>query len=117
MEQLIVTPLKSYEFILGKTIPYIILSLGQMVAVIVLAIYWFEIPLNGSILLLFFATCLFFAQHARDRTFYFDNIRNQTTGHDDFLLFLFCRFLCSVVLYFPFPICLKLYNGLLTLIR
>ena len=59
MEQLIVTPLKSYEFIIGKTIPYIILSLGQMAAVIVLAIYWFEIPLAGSIPLLFFATCLF----------------------------------------------------------
>ena len=59
MEQLIVTPLKSYEFIIGKTIPYILLSLGQMVAVIILAIFWFEIPLNGSILLLFLATCLF----------------------------------------------------------
>lgn len=59
MEQLIVTPLKSYEFIIGKTIPYIILSLAQMSAVIVVAIYWFGIPLNGSILLLFFATCLF----------------------------------------------------------
>jgi ABC-2 type transport system permease protein len=59
MEQLIVTPLKSYEFIIGKTIPYIILSLGQMAAVIVLAIYWFEIPLEGSIPLLFLATCLF----------------------------------------------------------
>jgi ABC-2 type transport system permease protein len=59
MEQLIVTPLKSYEFIIGKTIPYIILSLGQMSAVIVVAIYWFGIPLNGSILLLFFGTCLF----------------------------------------------------------
>jgi ABC-2 type transport system permease protein len=30
-----------------------------MAAVIVLAIYWFEIPLAGSILLLFLATCLF----------------------------------------------------------
>ncbi len=59
MEQLIVTPLKSYEFIIGKTIPYIILSLGQMLAVIVVAIYWFGIPLKGSILLFFFATCLF----------------------------------------------------------
>jgi ABC-2 type transport system permease protein len=59
MEQLVVTPLKSYEFIIGKTIPYILLSLGQMAAVIVVAIYWFEIPLNGSVLLLFFATCLF----------------------------------------------------------
>jgi ABC-2 type transport system permease protein len=59
MEQLIVTPLKSYELIVGKTIPYIIISLAQMVAVIVVAIFWFEIPLKGSILLLFFATCLF----------------------------------------------------------
>jgi ABC-2 type transport system permease protein len=59
MEQLIVTPLKSYEFIIGKTIPYILLSLGQMSAVIVVAIYWFGIPLNGSILLLLFGTCLF----------------------------------------------------------
>lgn len=59
MEQLIVTPLKSYELIIGKTIPYVIISLAQMSAVIVLAIYWFKIPLEGSILLLFFATCLF----------------------------------------------------------
>ena len=59
MEQLIVTPLKASEFIIAKTIPYIIISLGQMFAVIFVAIFWFGIPLNGSILLLFFATCLF----------------------------------------------------------
>jgi ABC-2 type transport system permease protein len=59
MEQLIVTPLKSYEFIIGKTIPYILISLGQMIAVTGVAIYWFGIPFKGSFLLLFFATCLF----------------------------------------------------------
>jgi len=59
MEQLIVTPLKSYELIIGKTIPYIIIALGQMVAVTGVAVYWFEIPFNGSFLLLFLATCLF----------------------------------------------------------
>lgn len=59
MEQIIVTPLKSYEFILGKTIPYIIISLLQLTVVIIAAIYWFEIPLAGSVLLLFFAACLF----------------------------------------------------------
>ncbi|PKN68317.1 MAG: ABC transporter permease [Deltaproteobacteria bacterium HGW-Deltaproteobacteria-12] len=59
MEQLIVTPLKSYEFILGKTIPYIIVALVQMTAVVIFAILWFEIPLRGSILLLFFSTFLF----------------------------------------------------------
>ena len=59
MEQLIVTPLKPYEFIIGKTIPYTVVSIGQMVLVMVFAIYWFEIPLAGSVLPLFFATCLF----------------------------------------------------------
>jgi len=59
MEQLIVTPLKSYEFIVGKTIPYIILSLFQMFAVTGVAIYWFDVPLTGSIFLLFLSTCLF----------------------------------------------------------
>ena len=59
MEQLIVTPIKPSELIIGKTIPYIIISLGQMVLVIILAVLWFKIPLKGSIVLLFFASCLF----------------------------------------------------------
>ncbi len=59
MEQLIVTPLKSYEFILGKTIPYIIVALVQMAGVVIFAIFWFEIPIKGSIPLLFFTTFLF----------------------------------------------------------
>ncbi|MEN6622692.1 MAG: ABC transporter permease [Smithella sp.] len=59
MEQLIVTPLKSYEFIMGKTIPYIIVALLQMTLVVIFAIFWFEIPIKGSVLLLFFTTFLF----------------------------------------------------------
>ncbi len=59
MEQLIVTPIKPYELILGKTIPYIIIALAQMVAVTIFAVFWFHIPLVGSIPLLFFATCIF----------------------------------------------------------
>lgn len=59
MEQLIVTPLKPVELIIGKTIPYIVISLAQMLVVTVLAVFWFEIPLEGSIGLLAVATCLF----------------------------------------------------------
>ena len=47
MEQLIVTPLKSYEFIIGKTIPYIIISLGQMIAVTVLPFTGLRYLLTG----------------------------------------------------------------------
>ena len=59
IEQLIVTPLKPIELIMGKTIPYIIISLTQMVVVTIIAIFWFEIPLSGSVFLLFIATCIF----------------------------------------------------------
>lgn len=59
MEQLIVTPLKPVELILGKTIPFILIALGQMVMVTILAIFWFEIPMAGSACLLLGATCLF----------------------------------------------------------
>jgi len=59
MEQLMVTPLKPIELIVGKTIPYIIISVAQMVVVTTIAVFWFQIPLSGSILLIFFATCIF----------------------------------------------------------
>jgi ABC-2 type transport system permease protein len=59
MEQLIVTPIKPVELILGKTIPYIIIAFLQMIAVTAFAIVWFEVPLSGSVILLLFASCLF----------------------------------------------------------
>ena len=59
MEQLIVTPLRPFEMILGKTIPFIIIAQGQMVMVIAFGIFWFDIPMKGNTLLLMGATCLF----------------------------------------------------------
>ncbi|MDM7933808.1 MAG: ABC transporter permease, partial [Methanothrix sp.] len=40
-------------------IPYIIISVVQMVVVTILAKFWFDVPVAGSILLMFLATCLF----------------------------------------------------------
>jgi ABC-2 type transport system permease protein len=59
MEQLIVTPVKPLEMILGKTIPFIIISQAQMMMVIAFAIFWFRIPLTGSVPLLLAAACIF----------------------------------------------------------
>jgi ABC-2 type transport system permease protein len=59
MEQLIVSPMKPVEFIMGKTIPYIIISLIQMAVVTVIAKFWFSIPISGSVLLMAAAGCLF----------------------------------------------------------
>lgn len=59
MEQLVVTPLRPVEMILGKTIPYIIISIVQMIGVTLIAKVWFSLPIAGSVLLLFLATCIF----------------------------------------------------------
>ncbi len=59
IEQLIVTPLKSYELILGKTIPYIIIAIVQMTVITVFAVLWFRVPFNGNFLILLAGGCFF----------------------------------------------------------
>ncbi|ORX23324.1 transporter [Thermoanaerobacterium sp. PSU-2] len=52
MEQLIVTPIKSVELMIGKLIPYILIGYTDFLMVLALSIYWFRVPVNGSIFLL-----------------------------------------------------------------
>jgi ABC-2 type transport system permease protein len=59
MEQLIVTPVRPIELIAGKTIPYTIIALTQMIVVTAIAVAWYRIPLAGNIVLLIFAACIF----------------------------------------------------------
>lgn len=59
MEQLMVTPLRPFEMILGKSIPFVLISQAQMILVTIFAVFWFDIPLVGSIALLLVASSLF----------------------------------------------------------
>jgi len=52
MEQILVTPIRPLEFLLGKTIPFIIFTLGDVVLVTLVGIFWFEVPFRGSVLVL-----------------------------------------------------------------
>jgi drug efflux transport system permease protein len=53
MEQILVTPIRKFEFILGKTLPFILIAYFDVIAIITVAMFWFEVPLRGSIPLLF----------------------------------------------------------------
>ncbi len=53
MENLLCMPVKPIEVLLGKIGPYIVMGLIQMVLIIVLGYYLFDVPVNGSLLLLF----------------------------------------------------------------
>lgn len=59
IEQVIVTPIGKGEFILGKTIPFVLIGFLNVALISVVAVFWFEVPLRGSLLLLFGSTALF----------------------------------------------------------
>ena len=59
MEQLIVTPMRPIELIIGKTIPFIIIAQMQMIMVILFAMFWFRIPMVGNAFLLLGASSIF----------------------------------------------------------
>jgi len=56
MEQIIVTPIRRWEFILGKTLPFALIGYLNVAMVTTLAVFWFDIPIRGSLLLLGAAT-------------------------------------------------------------
>jgi len=53
LEQLNVTPLARWELIAGKMLPYAMIGVIDVVLVLIVSIYWFEVPMRGSIPLLF----------------------------------------------------------------
>ena len=59
LEQIMVTPIKPYQFILGKLIPFVIIGFVDTVIVLAVAHYWFGVPMVGSIPLLFGLSALF----------------------------------------------------------
>jgi len=59
MEQLMVTPVRPIELMLGKTLPFALVGLLDVTLVTVAALLVFHIPLHGSFLLLLFCAVLF----------------------------------------------------------
>ncbi len=53
IEQLIVTPIRSWELILAKIIPYILVSFADMILILLIGTIWFGVPIQGDLVLLF----------------------------------------------------------------
>jgi ABC-2 type transport system permease protein len=56
MEQLIVSPIKPFELILGKIAPFAVIAFAQVTIITIVGVLWFGVPIRGSLALLFFAT-------------------------------------------------------------
>ena len=58
-DQLLVTPLRPVEILLGKSIPGILIGLVEGSFILLLVVYWFEVPLRGSLGALYLGVFLF----------------------------------------------------------
>jgi ABC-2 type transport system permease protein len=59
IEQLIVTPIRSWELIVGKLTPYTILAFIDTLEVLAIGHWWFGVPIRGSLLLILLLSGLF----------------------------------------------------------
>jgi ABC-2 type transport system permease protein len=59
IEQLIVTPIRSWELVVGKLLPYILLAFLNTIEVLVIGAWWFKVPVRGDLGLILALSGLF----------------------------------------------------------
>jgi ABC-2 type transport system permease protein len=59
IEQLIVTPIRPWELIVGKLLPYVILGFLNTIEVLIIGHWWFGVPIVGNLWLIFGLSGLF----------------------------------------------------------
>jgi len=59
IEQLIVTPIKPLELIVAKITPYVFISFFDVLEVLAIGVFWFGVPIRGSLGLLLGLSALF----------------------------------------------------------
>jgi ABC-2 type transport system permease protein len=64
LEQMLVTPIRRGEYLLGKVLPYVLVAIVQASVVALVGRYWFKVPFNGNFLTvavglgIFMVTCI-----------------------------------------------------------
>ncbi len=58
-DQLLVTPFRPVEIMIGKSVPSILIGMAQVTMVLTLALFWFKIPFQGSLFTLYLGVLLF----------------------------------------------------------
>jgi len=59
LEQIMVTPIRSWELMLGKTLPFALFGLLDVIMIALIGVFWFEVPLRGNPLVLLLGAVLF----------------------------------------------------------
>lgn len=59
MEVILVSPLKPFRIIIAKTVPYLLVSILNIISILLLSVYALDVPISGSIWLLMAESILF----------------------------------------------------------
>lgn len=101
MEQVLASPIKPGEFILGKTLPFAVFGFLDVVLVSVVAVFWFEVPIRGNPLILLASAGLYLLNTLAIGLFISTVSRTQQQAMVTTFLFIFPAVLLSG---FVFPI-------------
>jgi ABC-2 type transport system permease protein len=61
LEQLIVSPIRSVELIVGKILPFVVIGYVQMSLILIVGHFVFDVPITGSLVLLYLLAFVFIA--------------------------------------------------------
>jgi ABC-2 type transport system permease protein len=59
MEGLIASPLRAHELMIGKILPYVVIGLVDVGLILLVGVFWFRVPLRGSLALLMVSSTIF----------------------------------------------------------
>jgi ABC-2 type transport system permease protein len=59
LEQIMVTPIRSWELMVGKTLPFAMIGLLDVIMIALIGVFWFEVPLRGNPFVLLMGAVLF----------------------------------------------------------
>jgi len=59
LEQIMVTPIRPWELVVGKTLPFALIGLFDVIMIALIGIFWFDVPLRGNPLVLLLGNVLF----------------------------------------------------------
>jgi len=95
LEQLIVTPINRTSLMLGKLIPFLLVGYIQMTVIILLGRLLFDVPIRGSVALLFFMSFPFIVASLAIGLFFSTLVRTQAQAMQAGFLFILPNILLS----------------------
>jgi ABC-2 type transport system permease protein len=101
LEQLIVSPVRRVEIVVGKIVPYVVIGYGQMAIILLCARVVFDVPIAGSLGLLFALAFMFIAANLAVGLFFSTLAQTQQQAMQMSFFFLLPNILLSGFM-FPF---------------